>query len=303
MDPGAALAGLTHRGDRRSVLVGLVTALLVAALALTLMLLPSRPWTASASLVVLPDPRLTPTDAASYYDKLGSDLVATFAQVVADAAGGAAPGRTAIAVAVVPNSTIIAVTGTSSDPVAAVTIADSAAARGVGALDRLGTPYLTRVLSPAVVSLQRAPRTGVPLIVLVAGATGLLAGLAAQQASWMLGRRRVRPAADREREDGDRERHEEWGAAPGEWGVEPDVVPPSPRARPSPEPRTAPSPSPDSTSRRLVAATVRPATPANGIPAPTRDQPGGEAETASEPSGANGGHVTNEHRADRPDPP
>lgn len=231
MDSVGARSSGARWGDLRSVVVGVVTALLVAlvAVALVVLLAPTRPWTASTSLVVLPDPRLSPAEAASYYDKLGPELVSTFAQVVSDSAGGSTvPGSAGVSVTPMPNATIIVVTARSSDPRAAVGTADSAAAGGVATLSRLGTPYLTRVLSPAAASVQRAPGPGIALIALIAVGTGLVAGLAAQQASWALWRRQRR------------RRPKRWGG-PDDVSETPAPSPAAPTPSPSASPISAPT--------------------------------------------------------------
>jgi capsular polysaccharide biosynthesis protein len=229
---------LAERVDRQSVLIGLTVTIIVAAVGILLLGFPARTYTATASLVVLPNSTLTPTDAAGLYDQLGNQVVATFAQVVqaTDGTPAAAESGAQVAVTPLPETTLISIVATSPDPQVAVSVADRVATAGVGTLQRLNTPYTTALLSPSAPTLAPTPGTNPGTTIAVVVVIALLAGAATQQAAWLLARTELRsrsrsaaPAAPRPNERPDAQRPQ---AAPPPGGIPSGAPPSGPVPRP-----------------------------------------------------------------------
>jgi capsular polysaccharide biosynthesis protein len=192
--------GLRHR---RVLVVSLVAGALTAGLVVAggLAFAATRPvrWSASASAVVLPARGVDPDSVAGFYETLSrGQVVETFAQILrlqrfeADAVGamGLAPAdRRAIDVdvQVVPSTAVIRVSTTASRRELAEEVTDRILALASDYIAGLGQPYTFSIVDDADGSAARSgpPKAAFPL---VAGLVALAFGLAAQQATFHLGR-------------------------------------------------------------------------------------------------------------------
>lgn len=199
---------------RRGLSAGIVTGLLVLGGGAGWSLTYHPTYTATATLLVLPNARSSQTgDAASYYDTLSQgQIVQTFAQVLRAksspawvASGGGGPTNRQIAatlvnVTAVPNTSVISITAQGSDPKIAERVVGAMAARSPHELNVLATPYRALTVDSGGGSAQK---TGIDLPALLAAvvAVAVLAGVGAQQAVWLLGNASLR-AARRDRRSG-----------------------------------------------------------------------------------------------------
>lgn len=199
---------------RRGLIAGVVTAVLVVCAGVGWALTYRPTYTATATLLVLPNAKASKSgDAASYYDTLSQgQIVQTFAQVlrargtpdrVTAAAGGltrAQVAATDVSVTAVPNTSVISITAQGGDPDVTERVVETLAGRSPHALNALATPYKALTVDSGAGSLTRSGFDRTTLLVAVA-AVAVLAGVGAQQLTWLLGNASLR-AARRDRREG-----------------------------------------------------------------------------------------------------
>lgn len=199
---------------RRGMIAGIVTGLLVLCGGIGWSLTYQPTYTATATLLVLPNAKSAQTgDAASYYDTLSQgQIVETFAQVLrakSSPAWVATAGRgltirqiagTEVKVTAVPSTSVISITAQGTDAAIAERVVAAMAAKSPHELNVLSTPYRALTVDSGAGSAQK---TGIDTPVLLAAvvAVAALAGVGAQQATWLLGNASLR-AAQRDRREG-----------------------------------------------------------------------------------------------------
>lgn len=199
---------------RRGLSAGIVTGVLVLGGGAGWSLTYQPTYTATATLLVLPNARSSQTgDAASYYDTLSQgQIVQTFAQVLRAKSSPAwvvsgGPGLTSrqvaattVNVTAVPSTSVLSITAQGADPKIAERVVQAMAARSPHELNVLETPYRALTVDSGGGSAQK---TGIDLPALLAAviAVAVLAGVGAQQAVWLLGNASLR-AAQRDRRSG-----------------------------------------------------------------------------------------------------
>lgn len=159
---------------------------------------------ASASIVVLPDERLSEESIAGYYETLTrGQVVATYAEILRDRPFpeeamddlGIAASRqdeVDVDVRVVPDTALVEVAVTAPTEEVAQKVADSVTALAADYLQGLEQPYTAEIVAEA----GEARSTGTPLVTLLAviALVAVVAGLGAQQLVFqvgtLLGRRR-----------------------------------------------------------------------------------------------------------------
>lgn len=202
---------------RRGLSAGIVTGVLVLGGGAGWSLTYQPAYTATATLLVLPNARSAQSgDAASYYDTLSQgQIVSTFAQVLRAksspawvVAGG--PGlttrqvaATSVSVTAVPSTSVISITAQGADPKIAERVVEAMAARSPHELNVLATPYRALTVDSGGGSAQK---TGIDRSALLAAvvAVAVLAGVGAQQAVWLLGNASLRAALPFQETRGDR---------------------------------------------------------------------------------------------------
>jgi capsular polysaccharide biosynthesis protein len=206
------LTGVDKSLARRSIIAGVVVALVVAVAGAGYALTRTRTWTAESSVVVLPAAGLEDAVSASYYELLSrGQIVATFAEVAgtlrleqqAEDKLGLSPEQRAqvsTVVTVVPNTSVILIRATSDDPKVAESMADAVTAAAASYLAGIVKPFRTEIVQPAG---GTATSTSLSPLVLLAATlvVAVIAGLAVQQAVYHLSvavrrsrRREVEPA-------------------------------------------------------------------------------------------------------------
>jgi capsular polysaccharide biosynthesis protein len=192
-------------GDKLSVVVGLVAAILVLAGGFAFWLANPPEYEASSTLLVFPNEEQS--SVSEYYDVLSSgQIVETYSGVInlnVVASSPVAGEVTRLEAAVVPNTSLIRVTATAPKPEVAEAAVNSVVDRAGPYLERLNSVYTASVLSPAT---GTATRVGAPAGTFVAAVllVALVVGVAVQQAALALARagRRVpeprSPVGDRE---------------------------------------------------------------------------------------------------------
>ncbi|MGH3623668.1 MAG: Wzz/FepE/Etk N-terminal domain-containing protein [Sciscionella sp.] len=205
-EPVAAVTGppdegrLRRRVTRRSVVVGVVTAVVVIMVGVVLLVFRPHSWTATTSLVVLPDrARVDASTAASYYDTLSQGQVSTtFAQIL-QSQGGSAPlaGDTGlsraqlknvtITVNPVPDTSIIDVDVSAPTAGQAALVANKVTDAGRQTLQSLGTPYATSIVDRAAPEIAKPVGASALTLVAVIAVVAVVAAVGAQQVSWLVG--------------------------------------------------------------------------------------------------------------------
>ena len=199
---------------RRGLTAGIVTGLLVLCGGVGWSLTYQPSYTATATLLVLPNAQSSQTgDAASYYDTLSQgQIVETFAQVLRAKSspawvvtGGqglttAQVAATQVNVTAVPSTSVISITAQGGDPAIAERVVAAMAAKSPHELNVLSTPYRALTVDAGAGSAQK---TGIdtPMLLAAVVAVAVLAGVGAQQATWLLGNASLR-AAQRDRREG-----------------------------------------------------------------------------------------------------
>lgn len=199
---------------RRGLSAGIVTGVLVLGGGAGWSLTYQPTYTATATLLVLPNARSSQSgDAASYYDTLSQgQIVSTFAQVLRAKTSPAwvvsgGPGLTTrqvaatkVNVTAVPSTSVISITAQGADPKIAERVVEAMAARSPHELNVLATPYRALTVDSGGGS---AEKTGIDLTTLLVAvvAVAALAGVGVQQAVWLLGNASLR-AAQRDRRSG-----------------------------------------------------------------------------------------------------
>lgn len=199
---------------RRGLTAGIVTGLLVLCGGVGWSLSYQPSYTATATLLVLPNAKSSQTgDAASYYDTLSQgQIVETFAQVLRAKSSPAwvvtaGPGLTTAQVAstqvnvtAVPSTSVISITAQGTDPAIAERVVAAMAQKSPHELNVLSTPYRALTVDSGSGSAQK---TGIdtPMLLAAVVAVAVLAGVGAQQAVWLLGNASLR-AAQRDRREG-----------------------------------------------------------------------------------------------------
>ena len=147
---------------------GIATFLLITSILALFLLSRARPWTATASVVVLPKQSIDPTAAVGYYDTLSrGQIVATFAQVLrlqhfeqeAAASAGILPSqiaRSTVTVQVVPDTAMIAITATSPRRAAAEQLADGTLKQAGAYIETLNSPFTVSSVSTAAGSAAQS---------------------------------------------------------------------------------------------------------------------------------------------------
>ena len=203
MDPNTSSAGKIGLG----VVAGVMIAALILVGGLGYVLTRSHNWSAKATAVVLPDPKISSQIAASYYDTLSrGQIVETYAEDLrlkkfqnASAAGinlsAAQAKKATITVSVVPNTALITIEATSTTGPTAEALADGVFTQGSAYIKSLAQPYVLDSVSAAKgTATESTSHTGGFLAVLVVVA--LVVGLAVQQAvSQLVNTRRKTVAA------------------------------------------------------------------------------------------------------------
>lgn len=189
---------------RKSIVVGLLVA--IVAVAVGVMFGLSRPvrWTAESQAVVLPGNDLDAATNADYYETLSrGQIPATFAEVLNDGSylrqaerAAHAPNKdrdqVRVEAVVVPNTALISVRVTAPTPQLAEDIANQLLRVAETGTEKLAKPYeLSQVSNGVGTAVQQGLTT--TQYVLLAVFLGLLAGVAAQQLTvqLVLARRRV----------------------------------------------------------------------------------------------------------------
>lgn len=198
--------------DIRSLVAGLVVAALVAAVAGALLVARQEQWSATASLLVVPDAGdAEPDVVAGLYDALSRGQVpATYAELLRDLGleddegerqglSAAALREIALEVVVVPDTSVLDLTVTAPQPGLAESVAEGVLVQSQEFLSGLESPYTVVSVGAAA---GKAHRVGLPALPLagVVAAVALLAGAAAQQA--VAGLSRARRTSVVERADG-----------------------------------------------------------------------------------------------------
>lgn len=179
---------------RISVYSGVVVALLVVIAGAFLALTSSSPWTAQASIVVLPSSSLGPTEEAAFYEYLSrGQIVATFAEVgnnvqflqdAQDKVGmnEADQAKSSVTLSVVPSTSVVLVQATAPTADQAVALADATTELARTYFDRLAVPFRTQVVAGATGAAEQTGPTRA-LIVIATLVAALVAGIAMQQAT------------------------------------------------------------------------------------------------------------------------
>lgn len=199
---------------RRGLIAGAVTGLLVLCGGVGWSLTYEPAYTATATLLVLPNAKSSQTgDAASYYDTLSQgQIVETFAQVlraksspawVASAGPGVTTAQVAgteVNVTAVPSTSVISITAQGTDPAVTERVVAAMAAKSPHELNVLSTPYRALTVDSGAGSAQK---TGIdtPMLLAAVVVVAVLAAVGAQQATWLLGNASLR-AAQRDRREG-----------------------------------------------------------------------------------------------------
>lgn len=202
----------TPRNGRNTLLpatlVGLLLGLIVAAGGIALVGKQQERYSATASLLVLPDQIASPEAAASLYDSLSSGQVVESYRAVMSSSGfdtatldslGLSPrqrARVTPDVHVVPSTALIDASVTADNPEVAERVADALAARATSELSRTFSPYrITTVSGAAGTAKKSGPnsRTLIAVVVLLA----LVVAVLAQQAVLFVASSRQRAAARR----------------------------------------------------------------------------------------------------------
>lgn len=188
--------------DVRSVVAGLLVAALVAALAGALLVARQQQWSATASLLVVPESNGSEPDVvAGLYDALSRGQVpATYSELLRDlrleveegarqGLSAEATGELALEVIVVPGTSVLDLTVTAPEPGLAESIAEGVLVRAEDFLSALESPYTVVAVGEAAGTARTVGLSPLPLAGVVA-AVALLAGVAAQQG--VAGLRRAR---------------------------------------------------------------------------------------------------------------
>lgn len=192
---------------RRSVVVGIVLALLVLASGGALALTTHRSYTAESVLVVLPRADFDQATSAAFFETLSrGQIVGTFAEVTnhqtfltqaLDQLSLTPAERRQVdtTVSVVPDTSVILVRVSAGSRATAEAVADVTARTASTYLASLSDAYRTQVVRSAAGS---SAESGLPplLVVGLAAAVALVLGLAAQQAVYHLLRARRLTIAD-----------------------------------------------------------------------------------------------------------
>lgn len=205
-EPASAVAGpgdgwrLWRRITRRSVVIGVATAVIVVAAGVLLVVFRPHSWTATASLVVLPDSAIAdPSTAASYYDTLSAGQVpTTFAQILqsrgssAQLASDTGLSRVqlkdvTVTVNPVPDTSIIDVSASAPTANRATLVANRVAKAGARTLRTLRTPYATSTVDQATPEIAKPVGPSALMLVAVVAVVAVVAGVGAQQGSWLAG--------------------------------------------------------------------------------------------------------------------
>jgi capsular polysaccharide biosynthesis protein len=200
-------SGSGPRPLRRSVVVGLVLALLVLAAGAAMAATQHKSFTAEAVLVVLPSSDLDESTSAAFYETMSrGQIIGTFAEVADNAVfenrtmddlglGGAQRTQTSSEVSVVPNTSVILVRVTAAAAATSEQVADGAADRITTYLTGLSDAYRIQVVHGAGGSATRSGMSPA-LVLLLAGIVALVLGLAAQQAVYRSAKARRLTTAD-----------------------------------------------------------------------------------------------------------
>ncbi|HEY3684821.1 MAG TPA: Wzz/FepE/Etk N-terminal domain-containing protein [Streptosporangiaceae bacterium] len=199
---------------RRGIIAGVVAAVLVLCAGVGWSLRYKPSYTATATLLVLPNAKSSQTgDAASYYDTLSQgQIVETFAQVLRAKSSPvwvvtAGPGlttaqvaRTGVTVTAVPGTSIISITAQGTDPAIAERVVEAMATISPHELNVLATPYRALTVDSGAGSAQKSG-VDIPALLAAVVAVAVLAGVGTQQLTWLLGNASLR-AAQRDRREG-----------------------------------------------------------------------------------------------------
>lgn len=183
---------------RRSIVVGVIVALILLAGGLAYALTQRASYTAESVVVVLPAATLDDAASAAYYETLSrGQIVATFAEVAgnlqfeqqAEQSVGLSPAQAenvTTEVTVVPDTAVILIRTTAPDAATAEKVADAVTSLSAQYWAGLSKPYSTRVVGS---SRGTAVASGTSQVILIgaAVAVALVAGLAVQQAIYHLG--------------------------------------------------------------------------------------------------------------------
>jgi capsular polysaccharide biosynthesis protein len=207
----AARAAAPARGRNLllpSALVGLLLGLVVAVAGIALIGAQKAQYSATASLLVLPDRSAAADTVASLYDSLSSGQVVEsyravmgspgFSNGVIDTVGLSPRQRAGVRpdVHVVPSTALVDVTVTADTPQVAETVADAISARATDQLSRTFSPYRITGVSPAAGTATKSgpgSRTLLGVVVLLA----LVVAGVGQQAVLFVGNSRQRSRARR----------------------------------------------------------------------------------------------------------
>lgn len=193
---------------RRSIVLGLVVALLALAAGVGLAATQQRAFTAESVLVVLPKASLNDATSAAFYETMSrGQIVGTFAEVAdnptferqsADklALTDAQRKQVSTTVSVVPDTSVILVRVTAGAASVAEQLADATAALATTYLAKLSDAYRTQIVHSAQGSATTSGLSPTMLLILGA-AVGLSAGVAVQQVVYhLMMARRVTVADD-----------------------------------------------------------------------------------------------------------
>ena len=191
-------------------LVGLLLGLVVAVGGVALIQGQQAKYSATASLLVLPDRTAAADTVASLFDSLSSGQVVEsyravmaspgFSNGVIDALNLSPRQRSGVApdVHVVPSTALVDATVVADDPQVAERVADALAQKATDELSRTFTPYRITAVSPAAGTASKSgpgSRTLVGVVVLMA----LVVAVAGQQAVLFVANSRERATARRRR--------------------------------------------------------------------------------------------------------
>ena len=232
---------------RRSVVLGVVVAILLLAAGAAFAATQHRTSTAEAVLVVLPRADLDEATSAAFYETMSrGQIVGTFAEVGGNASfqnqamdslklTPAVRSGVSTEVSVVPDTSVILVRTTADSPAVAEQVADGAADLMTTYLSKLSDAYRTQVVHHAADSAFSSGMSPA-LVLLLAAVVAVALGLTVQQATYHLSVARQTTAADDARRP---------PSAVEPSAVEPPAAAEHPATTGSPSGQAPPAPGPD----------------------------------------------------------
>jgi len=236
---------------RRSVVLGVVVAILLLAAGAAFAATQHRTSTAEAVLVVLPRADLDEATSAAFYETMSrGQIVGTFAEVGGNASfqnqamdslklTPAVRSGVSTEVSVVPDTSVILVRTTADSPAVAEQVADGAADLMTTYLSKLSDAYRTQVVHHAADSAFSSGMSPA-LVLLLAAVVAVALGLTVQQATYHLSVARQTTAADDARRPPSAVEPPAAAEHPATTGSTSGQAPPAPGPDPQPPNGSAP---------------------------------------------------------------